>query len=39
MDLLEPLTEAFEPITLLLGAALAVVTLALGTWVFRMRNH
>jgi len=37
MDLLEPLTEAFEPITLLLGAAL--VTLALGTWVFRMRNH
>lgn len=39
MDLLEPLTEAFQPLTLLLGAVLAAMTLALGTWVFRMRRH
>lgn len=39
MDLLEPLTEALQPLTLLLGAVLAAITLALGTWVFRMRRH
>jgi hypothetical protein len=39
MDLLEPITEAFQPLTLLLGTGLAIITLALGTWVFRMRRH
>lgn len=39
MDVLEPITQAFQPLTLLLGAGLAIITLALGTWVFRMRQH
>lgn len=38
-QLLEPITEALEPLVLLLGAGLAAITLAVGTWVFRMRRH
>ena len=36
---MEPLVGSLQPLILLAGAALTIVALAAGTWVFRMRRH
>lgn len=36
---MDPIVESLDALVLLLGAALTIVSLAIGTWLFRMRSH
>jgi hypothetical protein len=35
----EPILETLDTAVYLLGVGLAIVAIAVGTWIFRMRRH